>query len=145
MPKTIAVIPIFNEAKTLEDILERVRRQVDFLVCVNDGSTDDSLSILRRLSRKHKHLYVVALPANVGMAGALKQGFLFTLYLLNRKVVRENDVTVTIDADGQHRPEYIRDLVRYMDRKKVEVLLTRRDFSVYPLYKVLGNRFLTWT
>lgn len=138
-------MPVFNEQKTLENVLPRIHRQVDLLVCVNDGSDDSSLKMLREFSRKYKKTFIVDLPANVGMAGALKKGFLFVLYLRRRKLVNDNDVVVTIDADGQHKPEYIRRLALYMKRQKVDVVLTRRNFSVYPRYKILGNQFLTWT
>jgi glycosyltransferase involved in cell wall biosynthesis len=145
LAKIIAIVPVFNEGKTLRDVLARVRKQVDFLICVNDGSTDSSLRILMRFSKEFKKTFIVDLPSNVGMAGALKQGLLFALYLERRKIITANDVVVTIDADGQHKPEYIRKLAKYLERKRVDVVLTRRNFSVYPLYKVLGNRFLTWT
>jgi glycosyltransferase involved in cell wall biosynthesis len=143
--KTIVVLPVYNEEKTLENILPRVAKQVDYLVCVNDGSRDKSLSLLRNFAKKRKNTFVVDLPANTGMAGALKQGFLFVLYLAGKKLVGPADIVVTIDADGQHKPEYIPGLVRYMTARKADVVLTRRDFSVYPIYKIWGNRFLTWT
>jgi len=79
------------------------------------------------------------------MAGALKQGFLFVLYLLREGLVGDEYIVVTIDADGQHKPEYIPELVAYMGRERMDVVLTRREFSAYPLYKIWGNRFLTWT
>ena len=145
MTRLIAVVPVFNEQKTLKNVLRRIHGQVDFLVCVNDGSGDSSLEILWKFSRRYKKTFIVDLPSNVGMAGALKQGFLFVLYLRRRKLIGDDDVIVTIDADGQHKPEYIRRLARYMERQKADVVLTRRNFSVYPLYKILGNRFLTWT
>ncbi len=145
MPKTIAVLPVYNEEKTLGNILPRVASCVDYLVCVNDGSRDKSLVLLEKFARKRKYTYIVDLPVNNGMAGALKQGFLFVLYLAKKKRVGAEDIIVTIDADGQHKPEYIPALVRYLGDRKVDVVLTRRDFSVYPLYKIWGNRFLTWT
>ncbi len=145
MPNSIAVIPIFNEEKTLLNILERVSKQVDYLVCVNDGSRDKTLEILKAYARKHKKLFIVNLSVNVGMAGALKNGFLFVLYLVQIGRASPDDVVVTIDADGQHKPEYISAAQRYMVRKKADVILTRRNFSVYPVYKILGNRFLSWT
>ena len=52
---------------------------------------------------------------------------------------------VTIDPDAQPNLEYIPELAALLARRKADLVLTRRDFSVYPLYKVLGNRFLTWT
>ena len=145
MPKVIVVLPVFNEGKTLPDMLKRIDRQADMLVCVNDGSQDDSLTILREFARKRKETYIVNLPRNTGMAGALKHGFLFVLFLLQEKKAGPDDIVVTIDADGQHKPEYISLIVPYMLRKGADVVLTRRDFSAYPIYKVLGNRFLTLT
>jgi glycosyltransferase involved in cell wall biosynthesis len=145
LPKVIAVVPVFNEEKTLRDILKRIASQVDLLVCINDGSRDNSLKILKKFAQSRKNTYVVNLPFNTGMAGAIKNGFLFTLYLEKVGRVGPNDIVVTIDADGQHKPEYIKEIVRYLIRKKVDVVLTRRDFSVYPRYKIWGNRFLTWT
>ncbi len=145
MPKVIAIVPVFNEAKTLQGILARIAPQVDLLVCVNDGSTDKSLQILKTYARGRKNIFIVDLPFNSGMAGAIKQGFLFTLYLKKKGLVGADDVAVTIDADGQHKPEYIGGIVKYLAKEKVDIVLTRRDFSVYPRYKIWGNRFLTWT
>ena len=145
MPKVIAVIPVYNEEKTLWDILSRVSPQVDLLICVNDGSVDRTRIILREFSKCENKTFVLNLPSNVGMAGAIKNGFLFVLYLLKMKIVKDDDIVVTIDADGQHKPEYIRKIIPYLIRKKVDVVLTRRDFSVYPKYKKIGNYFLTWT
>lgn len=145
LAKIAALLPVYNEAKTLQGILSRVASQVDYLICVNDGSIDGSLGVLQSFARKRKGTYIVDLPRNTGMAGAIKNGFLFALYLVGKKALGPGDILVTIDADGQHKPEYIREILRYMAQKRVDVVLTRRDFSVYPLYKVLGNRFLTWT
>jgi len=145
VPKTLAVVPVYNEEKNLGPVLRRLAPRVDFLLFVNDGSTDGSLALLRSFAKGRKGTYVLDLPHNTGMAGALKQGFLFALYLKEKKILRDEDLVVTIDADGQHKPEYIPALVKYMVGRKADVVLTRRDFSVYPLYKKLGNRFLTWT
>jgi glycosyltransferase involved in cell wall biosynthesis len=145
LPKTIAVIPAFNEEKNLLGILKRVGTRVDKMVCVNDGSKDRTLEILLKFARGRRDTYIVDLPFNTGMAGALRNGFLFVLYLLRSDRVKPGDIVVTIDADGQHKPEYIPAIVKYFIARKTDVVLTRRDFSVYPRYKVWGNRFLTWT
>lgn len=139
------VLPVFNEQKNLPGLLPRLFLNADILVFVNDGSRDESLKILKSFARGRKGIYILDLPGNRGMAGALKAGFLFTLYLRRLSLVGPEDIVVTIDADGQHKPEYIPKIVEYMAGRKADVVLTRRDFSVYPLYKVLGNRFLTWT
>ncbi len=118
MSKIVAVIPVFNEEKTLQGILKRIALQADLLVCVNDGSSDNSLIILKKFARKRKNFFVVNLPVNFGMAKAIKTGFLFILYLEKLKQIGENDIVVTIDADGQHKPEYIQGIVRYLIQKK---------------------------
>lgn len=145
MPKILVVLPVYNEEKTLANILARLDKRAHILICVNDGSKDESLKILNAFARKRRNTFVVDQPENGGMAGALKTGFLFALYLEKKGLASPEDIVVTIDADGQHKPEYIPSLVKYLTRKKVDVVLTRRDFSVYPLYKVWGNWFLTWT
>jgi glycosyltransferase involved in cell wall biosynthesis len=145
LPKIIIVLPVYNEEKHLPALLPRLSAQADLLVLVNDGSKDGSLRLLQQFAKKRKGAYVVDLPKNSGMAGALKAGFLFTLYLKRLAQVGPEDLVVTIDADGQHKPEYIPQLAAYLAVRKADVVLTRRDFSVYPLYKKLGNRFLTWT
>ena len=145
MPKIAAVIPVFNEEKTLRGILKRIATQVEFLVCINDGSKDDSLKILKKFAHERTNVFIVNLPLNSGMASAIKTGFLFILYLQKVEYLNENDIVVTIDADGQHKPEDIKKIAKYLIRKKADVVLTQRDFSVYPKYKILGNRFLTWT
>ena len=132
--------------RTFSNILRRIQPHVDIFVCVNDGSTDDSLTILRNFAFNKKDVFIVDLEVNSGMAGALKSGFLFVLFLKYKKIVQDGkDVVVTIDADGQHKPEYIPEIIGYLNRKKMDVVLTRRNFSLYPTYKILGNKFLTWT
>ena len=145
MPKTLVVLPVYNEEKTLADMLGRLDKRADILICVNDGSKDRSLAILTAFACKRRNTYIVDQPENSGMAGALKAGFLFALYLEKKGLVTGNDIVVTIDADGQHKPEYIPVLVKYLVRRDADVVLTRRNFRVYPLYKVVGNRVLTWT
>ena len=129
----------------LANILSRVSPRVDYVICINDGSTDESLDILNNFAIKSKKTYIVNQPRNTGMAGALRAGFLFALYLLHQGTLQSEDIVVTIDADGQHKPEYIPEIVAYMKNKKADVVLTHRDFSVYPRYKIWGNKFLTWT
>jgi glycosyltransferase involved in cell wall biosynthesis len=145
LPKILVVLPVYNEERTIANMLDRLDKRADILVCVNDGSKDRSLGILTAFARRRRNTYIVDQPKNSGMAGALKAGFLFVLYLQKKGLVAADDIVVTIDADGQHKPEYIPSLVKYLARRGADVVLTRRNFDVYPLYKVLGNRFLTWT
>jgi glycosyltransferase involved in cell wall biosynthesis len=144
-PRLFVLLPIFNEALTLEDVLKRASRSADCLILVNDGSTDVTPDLLKRFSKQRRGAYVLNLPTNRGMAGALEAGFRFMLYLEKIGEATARDVVATMDADGQHRPEYLQDGKRMLCREGLDVLLTQRDFRVYPLYKIVGNRFLTFT
>jgi glycosyltransferase involved in cell wall biosynthesis len=144
-PKLIVLLPIYNEAATLEGILRRVSRVADQMVLVDDGSRDATARILERFATGRSGVFILSLPVNRGMAGALEAGFRFVLHLLETGRVSEKDILAMLDADGQHRPENLPEGRRRLVKDGLDVLLTRRDFHVYPLYKVWGNRFLTWT
>ena len=141
----VAVLPVYNEEKTLSEILERVSKVADRVILVNDGSRDSTGRILDRFVRARRGAYRVTLPLNRGMAAALAAGFRFALHLRDLGEIQDQDVVATLDADGQHRPEYLPEGKKRLLTGKLDVLLTSRDFSAYPLYKVLGNWFLTRT
>ncbi len=142
--KKIAVIPIYNEEKTLSLVLDKVYRAVDRMVLVDDGSTDSTPRLLAEWAAGKRGVHLLRLPRNTGMAGALKRGHYFVDYLLRRGELDGDDIVINIDADNQHRPEYIDEVVRHMKSGSYDVCLTKRDFSLYPLYKKLGNRLLSW-
>jgi glycosyltransferase involved in cell wall biosynthesis len=101
----LAVIPAYNEAATILDVVESVRRQVpDFdVLVVDDASTDETASLARVAGAR-----VVRPPFNLGIGGAVQAGFTFAL---------ENgyDRMVQVDADGQHLAEEIAVLADAMD------------------------------
>ncbi len=142
-PRLIALLPVYNEERVLKDVLRRVGRQVDLMVCVNDASRDSSLSILKTFARGRKNFFLLDLPRNRGMAGALKAGFRFVLHLEGKGIVRDDDIVVMMDTDGQHEPEYVPKALKHMLNGGFDVALMRRDFTNYPRYKIWGNRFLT--
>lgn len=143
MSKLIAVLPVFNEEATVLDVLQRASPCADLMVLVNDGSKDRTGELLRAFARRRRGAYVLDLPGNRGMAGALEAGFRFVLHLRGIGMVRDSDAVATLDADGQHEPEALPAALHHMERKKADVVLARRDFSAYPAYKVWGNRLLT--
>ena len=69
--KKIAVIPIYNEEKTLTMVLDKVRRSTDRMVLVDDGSTDATPELLRKWQAGKRGVYLLRMERNTGMAGAL--------------------------------------------------------------------------
>jgi glycosyltransferase involved in cell wall biosynthesis len=110
------VIPAFNEASVIGDVIADVRSVFGNVVCVDDGSRDDTSD---RAHRAGAH--VVRHPVNLGQGAAIQTG---VEYARGRPGA---NVFATFDADGQHR---VKDVVRMIDR------LTAEDLDI-----VIGTRF----
>jgi undecaprenyl-phosphate 4-deoxy-4-formamido-L-arabinose transferase len=104
------VVPVYNEAANLPLLWARLRPILNDstheweVVFVDDGSTDDSLEILRGYSRQDARVQVVELARNFGQHSALLAGF------RNSRA----DIVVTLDADLQNPPEEIPRLLEAM-------------------------------
>jgi glycosyltransferase involved in cell wall biosynthesis len=101
IPPVLVVIPAWNEGPNLDAVLGELRRvrPDDEVLVVDDGSTDDTIAVARRLGCR-----VLALPLHLGYGGALQAGIKYGL----RKGC---PVVVTFDGDGQHDPADIAALV----------------------------------
>jgi len=107
MNRTLVSIisPVFNEEDVIERFFERVMKSIaplnktyEFeIILVNDGSTDETLSILKRLAASDSHLRVIELRRNYGQTPALQAG-------LDQA---KGQVVITLDSDLQHFPEEI--------------------------------------
>lgn len=111
------VIPLYNEAAIISDVVTALREHFDHIVCVDDGSSDGSAEQARRAGA-----IVVQHPVNLGQGAALQTGIEFALGHNGA------DFVVTFDADGQHRVE---DALAMLARARQENLAI-----------VFGSRFL---
>lgn len=135
----IAVVPIYNEAKNLQRVLEAFGARMDITIAVNDGSKDASSSILARWIARQPHAYVIDNDLNRGKAAALKDGLTLATLLQDDGMLAPDDLLFTFDADGQHTVDSIDQLAERTASKGLDMLLTRRDFSHYPRFKRIGN------
>lgn len=111
MPRTLVAIPALNEAATITTVIAEVRQavpDVDVLV-VDDGSNDATAALARRAGAA-----VLTLPFNVGVGGAMRTAFLHAYRT-------GYDVVVQVDADGQHVPAHIPELIAALDDSDVVV------------------------
>jgi glycosyltransferase involved in cell wall biosynthesis len=141
--KKIALLPVYNEQATLVPVLNAIFPHVDCLIVVDDGSTDSSLKMAVQWSGRHRQAIVLQLAQNRGMSVALREGFEFVKARLAAGEFRAEDVLITIDADGQHDARAIPALCEHVESHALDVALTRRDFSLYPPHKRLGNTLMT--
>ena len=77
MPKVSVIIPVYNVEKYLRECLDSVINQTlkDIeIICIDDGSTDNSLSILEKYAKKDKRVKIIALNHNIKQGGARNRG-----------------------------------------------------------------------
>ncbi len=141
--KKIALIPVYNEELTLPWVLDALIPVVDVIVIVDDGSSDRSPFIALGRAGGRVDIRVFRLPENRGMSAALREGFLHLAGRLDRAELDADDVVFTIDADGQHDAGEIGPLCSFMEAKRLDVVLTRRSFTLYPFHKRAGNFLMT--
>jgi polyprenyl-phospho-N-acetylgalactosaminyl synthase len=111
------VVPLYNEAQVIGDVVRAARQTFPHVVCVDDGSVDDSAARAAAAGA-----VVVRHPVNLGQGAALQTGFEYALSVPTMRWV------VTFDADGQHQ---VQDVVQMLDKARAE-----------GLDAVFGSRFL---
>ena len=124
-----AVIPAFNEGSTIADLIEQTLPLVDWVIVVDDGSIDDTANIAERAGAK-----VLRHTRNSGKAAALATGF-------GAALKTSASVVVTLDGDGQHRPQDILSLKRAGDGDNNFVIGVRSlQRENVPWLRGLANR-----
>ena len=105
MSQFLTALPVFNEDKHVQEVLDQVRRHTDNILVVDDGSTDDTSCILKERATQRGDITVIHHETNLGYGAALATAFAYALQ------PREDgscwDGLVTIDCDGQHQPQLI--------------------------------------
>jgi glycosyltransferase involved in cell wall biosynthesis len=137
-PKTLILIPVYNEEENLPPLLAEVREFLgEVPVCViNDGSTDRTPEVLRRADCRCLHL-----ACNLGVGGAMQAGFHYA-------VAQGFDYVIRLDGDGQHPPRECAALIERMTRGDVDLVVGSRFLGerVYrgSAMRQLGIRGLGW-
>ena len=111
-PKVSVVIPAYNEAMSIGKVVTNCEAFCDEIIVIDDGSTDDTAEIAKKsgalLLRNEK---------NLGITKALQKGL----------EAAHGDIIVTMDADGQHDPSDILNLIKPITDGTGEVVLGIRD------------------
>ena len=142
MSKLLIVIPAYNEEANIVKVVNGIVKnypQYDYVV-VNDGSRDKTAAICREHGFR-----LIDLPVNLGLAGAFQTGL---------RYAAENgyDCAMQLDADGQHRPEYIAAMLEELELAYCLSVHKSQgsEFDVvimpmYPCAPMLQNRNLFYT
>ncbi|WP_130013962.1 glycosyltransferase family 2 protein [Serinicoccus sediminis] len=130
------VIPLFEEARVIEEVLREARQVFPHVVCVDDASRDDSAARARAAGA-----VVVQHPFNLGQGAALQTGMRYVLEATDAAYL------VTFDADGQHRPQDAAEMVQRARQEHLAVVFGSRflDRRTRPgLVKKLVLKAAVW-
>ena len=106
------VIPLFNEEESLPELYRGIVRELSSHSCdleiifVDDGSTDDSFSTLKRLQDRDSRIRIIRFRRNFGKSAALAAGFQHA----------RGEIVVTMDADLQDRPQEVGKLLARLEQ-----------------------------
>jgi glycosyltransferase involved in cell wall biosynthesis len=127
--ETCCVIPMYNEQEVIAEVIHSLKAVFQNILCVDDGSTDESVSRAREAGAT-----VICHAVNIGQGAAIATGFIWIQTKTNFSRI------VTFDADGQHLPEDAMRLVEELANKELDVVFASRfldDQSQVPFLKRL--------
>jgi len=127
--KIIAVIPAYNEEKTIGKVIKDTKKFVDEIIVVDDGSTDRTGEIARKLGA-----IVLRNKKNRGVGYAKRRG-------LKEALKRNGNIIITLDADMQHNPY---DIPKFVNKilEGYDFVIGARNLKKYPFIKKFGNFLL---
>lgn len=139
------VVPAYNEASQIENVIETMPEYVDHIVIVDDKSTDQTVDIVKRYKQNNtshpKHITLLEHEQNQGVGGAIATGY---------KWAAENDcdVTAVMAGDGQMDPADLANIIEPVvagaaDYAKGNRLFFGDAWSMIPHYRYMGNSFLS--
>lgn len=129
------IVPVLNEEG---NILELTNRLIELtkkyknyeIIYVDDGSSDNSLDIIKNLRKTNKHIHYLSFSRNFGHQNALKAGI----------DCATGDCVISIDGDLQHPPELIPVMIEKWKEGFDVVYTLRKDYPKIPLLKKITTR-----
>lgn len=132
----VAVIPAFNEEIAIGSVIARAKQHVDEVLVIDDGSADKTSQVAELMDAT-----VIRHEQNSGKGVALRTAFRWAQH-------KQVDILVTLDADGQHCPDEIPQVVEPILWKHADVVNGARFLKGHcvdvPKYRRVGQEVLTF-
>lgn len=128
-PDVWLIVPVFNEGPVIGDVIRNARKTFDHVVCVDDGSRDNSAEEIRSAGA-----HLVQHPVNLGQGAAIQTGVEYARAQPNARYF------VTFDADGQHQVDDVLAMLERIRTEDVDIVVGTRfhgDTSHIPWIKRL--------
>lgn len=135
------VIPLYNEEESLPELqawIDRVMKRHGFdyeAIYVDDGSTDGSWGVVKRLQEQYPQVKGISFRRNYGKSPALNVGF----------ARAEGDVVITMDADLQDSPDEIPELYRMITEDGYDLVSGYKKKRYDPLSKTVPTKLFNAT
>lgn len=127
--KIFVVIPAYNEASRIREVVRGVKKFCQNIIVVDDGSKDETEKVARK-----SQVTILRHRLNLGKGAAMKTGVEAAFLLGAEKVV-------LLDADGQHNPAHLPVFIKALN-SGYDVVFGCRDLSSgVPLVRLYGNKF----
>ncbi len=139
-PNISIVIPLLNEAESLPELHDWIKRVMDAnsytyeIWFIDDGSTDDSWKVIEQLNAADPCVKAIKFRRNYGKSGALNVGF----------EAVTGDVVITMDADLQDSPEEIPELYRMITEDGLDLVSGWKKKRFDPLSKTIPTKLYNW-
>jgi glycosyltransferase involved in cell wall biosynthesis len=133
--RIVGLIPAFNAAQTVGDVVRECKRFLSDVVVVNDGSRDETAGAATIAGAE-----VITHPRNRGKGASLKTGFAWALE-------HGFDAVITLDADGQHLPHEIPKFIEAFKETDADLIIGGRShlFDQMLPRRRMANRFSAWS
>jgi glycosyltransferase involved in cell wall biosynthesis len=125
------IIPAYNEGEVISRVIEAVSRKCSRIICVDDGSTDDTAAKISRTKA-----ILVEHPINLGAGAATQTGIDYALQDLRVEYF------ITVDADGQHEIDDAIKMLDYLKKNKLDIVLGSRFLGQAENISSIKNIFL---
>jgi len=131
--KIVALIPAYNEERTIQEIIRNTKKFVSEVIVVDDNSTDRTKDLATLEGAN-----VISHKKNKGYGAAIITGIKYSLK-------EKADIVVLLDADTQHNPNEIDSIVKPLIENKGDLVIGSRFLNnmKIPVYRKFGIKFIT--
>lgn len=139
-PKVSIVIPLLNEEESLRELYDWIVKVMDAqglsfeVLFVDDGSTDESWSIIGQLNEKDQRVRAFRFARNYGKSAALNTAFAQT----------KGDFVITMDADLQDSPDEIPELIAQLEAENLDLVSGWKKKRYDPITKTIPTKLYNW-
>ena len=130
---TYVILPAYNEATRIQPVLESIAEKGYNMIVVNDGSSDNTLDVIKQTKRKYPdQIHIFSLIINRGVGVATQTGF-DAVFQFDAKYV------VSMDSDGQHSADDLDNVIKPLVSGAAQAVIGVRPLKDMPMSRNFAN------